>query len=148
METTAGLLRHQPDEGSTSTPSSDTYLPCFHTRTHRNKPCLFEPTTRLPATFSQSWANRQARKTTHCYTDSRLPPPLSSARYSVAALALALISAKFGYFEDKVAQKSCVQQKPFLLCFQFTLSQNLKLSNGAQCFRQSALICVVTILVT
>lgn len=128
METTAGLIRHQPDEGYTSAPSSDTYLPCLHTRTHRNKPCLFEPTTRLPATFSQSWANRQATTRTHCSTDTRLPLPLSSAEYSVAALALApvLISAKFGSFKDKVQPKSCVQPKIFLLYFQFTLSHNLK----------------------
>lgn len=115
VETTAGLIRHQPDEGYTSTSSSDTYLPCLHTRTHRNKPCLFEPTTRLPATFSQSWANRQATKRTRCFTDTHLPLPLSSAEYSVAALTLALvlISAEFGYFKDKVAWKSCVQQKSF-----------------------------------
>lgn len=66
---------------ASSPSSSDTYLPCLHTHTRRNKPtfCL-GPTTRLPDTFSQLWSNRQSTKGTRCFTDTHLPLPLSSVR--------------------------------------------------------------------
>lgn len=41
-------------------------------------PLLFGPTTPLPETFWQLWSNRQPT-TTHCFTDTHLPLPLSSA---------------------------------------------------------------------
>lgn len=64
---------------ASSPSSSDTYLPAF-TRARIEINLLFGPTTRLPATFSQLWSNRQSAKGTHCFTDTHLPLPLSSVR--------------------------------------------------------------------
>lgn len=64
---------------ASSPSSSDTYLPCLYTRTHRNRPPFFGPTTPLPETFWQLWSNRQST-TTRCFTDTHLPLPLSPAR--------------------------------------------------------------------